>query len=495
MMTRRSLLKSAVAAASLVLGASAQLVCAEPAQRPNVLFLFSDDQQHDTIHALGNDAIETPNLDRLVSTGTTFTNAYIMGGSSPAVCSPSRAALLTGRTLWNVENQGEYGFEMSEKHKTLPEVFRAAGYDTFATGKNEPGRSGQFGRAYSAGGSILFKGMSNQYRIGLYNFSPTGEYPGRADAAVSGKHSSEVYADEAIRFLEQRDESAKPFFAYVAFQAPHDPRQAPPEYEAIYQKKQPPLPAAFMPAHPFDNGMLKIRDEKTAPFPRTEEVIQKQFGVYYAMITHMDAQIGRIIDTLKQKGQFDNTIIVFSSDNGLALGRHGLMGKQNVYEHSVRVPMIVAGPGVAKAQQRSQVCYLYDIYPTLCDLAGLKTPETVEFKSLTPVLKSPDAAHRDHLYFAFMSWQRAVREGQYKLIEYCVNGQRQTQLFDLSNDPDELTNLAGRPESADVLQRLRKLLQAERVRLNDGNTPYPFTDGQGKSFWQTYESTEQTQFP
>ncbi len=121
------------------------------------------------------------------------------------------------------------------------------------------------------------------------------------------------------------------------------------------------LPESFLPGHPFDNGMLKIRDEKLAPFPRTEKVVRKHLADYYAAITHTDAQIGRILDALEKSGKRDNTLIVFSSDNGLAMGSHGLMGKQNVYDHSVHVPLIVAGPGIPKGETRSALCYIYDL--------------------------------------------------------------------------------------------------------------------------------------
>lgn len=172
----------------------------------------------------------------------------------------------------------------------------------------------------------------------------------------------------------------------------------------------------------------------------------------------------------------------------MALGRHGLVGKQNVYDHSVHVPLIISGPGIAAGQVRAQLCYLYDIYPTLCERAGLKTPETVEFKSLNNVINHAEAAHRDHLYFAFMAWQRSVRDKQYKLIEYCVNEERHTQLFDLVNDPMEINNLAKNPECAVQLKALRTLLKQEAVALNDGNVPFEFTDKQGKDFWKAYES-------
>lgn len=491
MIDRRLFLQGSVA--SLALGAMGRLVPGQEQTRPNALFLFADDQQLDTIAALGNTHIKTPNIDRLVRRGVTMTNTYIMGGSSPAICSPSRAALMTGRTLWNLENQGMWGFEISQKYKTMPEVFREAGYATFGTGKNEPGlKGGSFKRGFTQGDKILFAGNSNHNRLRLATLQPDGSYEREL---IKDKHSSEVYADATIDFLKQHKAADNPFFAYVSFQAPHDPWHAPQEYLDMYKPEDMPVPEAFMPEHPFDNGELKIRDERKARWPRKREKIQQITARYYAMITHMDAQIGRILQALKDTGQLDNTVIVFASDNGMAVGRHGLLGKQSVYEHSVRVPMILAGPGIPENQKRDQLCYLYDIVPTLYDLAGLKTPETVQYKSLAKVINNSEASHRDHLYFAYMACQRAVRDRRYKLIEYCVKGKRTTQLFDLVDDPNELSNLAGDAKHANVLARVRALLEKERVRLNDGNTPYDFTDKLGKDFWGTYESTDEVATP
>lgn len=477
---------------------AAGAVLAEDAARPkpNVLFLFTDDQQHDTVAALGNPLIKTPSLDKLVANGVAFTNAYIMGGSSPAVCSPSRACLMTGRTLWNIECQGMWGFEISEKFKTLPEVFREAGYVTFATGKNEPGRPGHFARAYSAGDMILFRGMTNsQFRLPLFSFSPTGDYSNGKQVTHAGTHSAEVYANAFIEFLQNRSKEAEPFFAYVAFQTPHDPRQFPEEYGKLYPKEEMPLPASFKPEHPFDNGMLKIRDEKLAPFPRTEEIVKRHLSEYYATITHTDAQIGRILEVLERSGESENTIVVLASDNGLAVGQHGLMGKQNVYDHSVHVPFIISGPGIPRGEKRDQLCYIYDVFPTLCERASLKVPETVQYKSLNAVIEESSSKHRDHLYFAFMSWQRAVYDGHYKLIEYCVDNVRHTQLFDLKEDPQETVNLAGQEEHKPRLEKMRALLKSERLLLNDGNSASEFADQLGKDFWNCYEAVKETSPP
>lgn len=474
-----------------VLGLSATASFANDVKKPNVLFIFTDDQRHDTIHALGNEAIRTPHIDSLVENGVTFTNAYIMGGTSPAVCSPSRASLFSGLTLWNLENQGRYGYEISEKYTTLPEVFRDNGYVTFGTGKNAPGKEGHFNRSFSTGDKILFKGMTqSQFRMPLHDYSPTNDYSKENRTIITEKHSAEIYADACIKFIESQQQSDKPFFAYMALQTPHDPREAPPAYHESYEAAEMELPVPFMPQHPFDNGMLKIRDEKLAPFPRTEAVVRKHLADYYATITHDDAQIGRVLKALEKSALAENTIVIFASDNGLGMGSHGLMGKQNVYEHSVRVPLIIRGPGFPKGEIREQLCYIYDIYPTLCERAGLTTPQTVQYKSLNKALKDETAKHRDHLYFAFMSWQRAVRDEQYKLIEYCVNGKRHTQLFDLTNDPQETRNLADAPEQKATIERLRELLTSERVRLNDGNTPYKLTNQQGIDFWTTFEKTQ-----
>lgn len=167
------------------------------------------------------------------------------------------------------------------------------------------------------------------------------------------------------------------------------------------------------------------------------------------------------------------------------------MGKQNVYEHSVRVPLIVAGPGLPRGERRDQLCYIYDIYPTLCEFAGLPIPETVQFQSMRPVFENAEAKHRDHLYFAFMSWQRAVRRGRLKLIEYCVGDERHTQLFDVVSDPDETRNLSAVTDYAQAIEELRALLKNEADRLNDGAAKSEFTRGQGESFWSAFKAAQQ----
>ena len=302
------------------------------------------------------------------------------------------------------------------------------------------------------------------------------------DHIAPGRHSTDLLADAAVAFLTGRH-SAKPFLAYVSFLAPHDPRTMPQEYRDMYDPEDIELPPNFMGGHPFDSGNLGGRDEELERWPRTPEAIRRHIAEYYAMITHADAAVGRILQALKDAGQYENTVVVFAGDNGLSLGQHGLMGKQDVYEHSVRVPLIFAGPGVPAGEWREQYAYLYDIFPTLCELCGLDAPASVEGMSLAPALADPASPTRGTLYHAFMHLQRAVKDDRYKLIEYCVRGRRTTQLFDLEEDPWELRDLSADPNHAETLDELRYELSGWRDRTDD-----PGGVEAKEPFWETYGS-------
>ena len=460
--------------------------------RPNILFFFTDDQRYDTIGALGNTDVSTPTMDRLVASGTAFTHAHIPGGTSPAVCMPSRAMLHTGRTLFHIE---EAGRGIPEEHVLMGEVFRGAGYRTFGTGKWHNGARA-YARSFSDGAEIFFGGMEDHWNVPACRFDPTGTYEvstphcvamGRSnelryrkcDHVTAGKHSSELFGDAVIDFLEGYDSEA-PFFAYVSFMAPHDPRTMPRKYLGMYDPESVPLPPNFMGGHPFDNGELEVRDEVLAGFPRTPEEVRRHIAEYYAMITHLDAQMARVLAALERTGKAGNTIIVFAGDNGLAVGQHGLMGKQSNYDHSVRVPLIMAGPGVPRGERRDAFVYLLDIMPTLCELTGLPIPGSVEGRSLVPALRDPGQKVRDTLYFAYTDKHRAVRDRRFKLIEYVVGGRRTTQLFDLEADPWELHNLADDPAHTVKLAELRSELVRWRDEWDDTESSW------GKTFWTGY---------
>ncbi len=284
--------------------------------------------------------------------------------------------------------------------------------------------------------------------------------------AEPGKYPSELFADEAVRFIGKQD-GKKPFFLYTAFTAPHDPRTAPPSYIEQYSPGLIKLPENYMAQHPFDNGELKVRDEMLAGFPRSPSEVCRHIAAYYAMITHLDSQVGRIMDALKETGREKDTVVVFAGDNGLALGQHGLMGKQSLYEHSIRVPLIFSGPGVPKNQKRQGLGYLLDVYPTLCDLTGTKTPANVEGVSLAPAIQNPKGATRPDLFFAYRQLMRGYSDGEWKLILYRVNGTRKTQLFNLKEDPHEVHDLGEIPEAKETIDTQFRKLREWMTKVGD----------------------------
>ncbi len=438
--------------------ATPALALAQPKPRPNILVIYADDMSYRTIRALNNSEVKTPNLDKLVARGTAFTHASIMGGLQPAVCVPSRAMLMSGQNTFhvtaNVEKQKAWGepkpFDM------WPELLAKNGYQTIGIGKWHNGPA-LFHRAFQKGGPILFGGMSNHYQTPIHEFNPSQQYP-KTEVKPRPAHSSEIFASAAIDHIKKRDKS-KPFALYLAFTAPHDPRQPPKEFKDLYPEDKIRIPPNFLPQHPFDNGELKVRDEALLPWPRTQEAIRKERSDYYAMISHMDAQIGRIFDTLDREGLTRDTLIVFAGDNGLAVGQHGLLGKQNLYDHSIRVPLILAGPGIPVNLRTDTLVYLFDIFPTLCDLLRLPIPPTVDGKSFLPVLKDPKHRTRDGMVYAYRHFQRALRTTRWKYIRYNANGVQNRQLFDLLADPYEVTNVIDKPELAETVNQLDLLLR------------------------------------
>ena len=440
---------------TLLVTADARLI--KPAQaetkRKNILFLFSDDQRLDTLRALGNAYITTPNLDGLMRAGTTFTRAYCMGALQGAVCVPSRAMLMSGQTLFRADVS-------LANTTTWPKHFAQAGYATYGIGKwhNQPP---SFINTFAEGRAIFFGGMSEPHTMALQDLNADHQL---TKPRNSGQHATELFADAAIEFL-QRQTGDKPFVLYAAFTLPHDPRVAPKEFRAKYDAAKLPLPKNFLPQHPFDNGEMTVRDEKLAPWPRTPAIVREHLADYYACVSYLDFQVGRILAALKASGQYDNTIIVFAGDHGLAIGSHGLFGKQNLYEHSMKTPLIIAGPGAPKNKRSEAFVYLLDLYPTLCDLAGLVAPPEVEGLSLAPVLSGKLKTRRTDLFTAYRDVQRAVRDDRWKLIVYPqIN---RAQLFDLRNDPDELNDLSGEVKFKTQLERMTELLKKKQAEAGD----------------------------
>lgn len=415
------------------------------AAKPNVLFLFADDMRADSVAALGNPAIKTPNLDALVRRGFVFNNAYCLGGNSPAVCTPSRNMLLSGNAYFRWKDfqppTGAKGSISPGDGPNFPLTMQAAGYETYHHGKK--------------GNTALL--IQAKFEHSKYLANDDAE-------RRSGEPGREI-ADAAIPFIkgEGRDK-ARPFFMYLAFANPHDPRVAAQNYLDQYDRAKIPLMKNYKPVHPFNNGEMTVRDEQLSPWPRTEDEIRRTLHEYYATTTALDFHIGRILQALKDSGQFDNTVVLFSADQGIAVGSHGLLGKQNLYDAGMKVPLIFAGPGVPKGGSDSLI-YLLDVFPTVADFAGANVPGTIDGRSFKPVITGKAKSVRDELFFSYRHVQRAWRDDRWKIIRYPeVNV---TQLFDLKSDPNELNNLAEKPEHAAHATALLAKLKAAQPAWGD----------------------------
>jgi choline-sulfatase len=283
-----------------------------------------------------------------------------------------------------------------------------------------------------------------------------------------GRHWSEVLGDDAVQFLRQAAGREQAFFMYLAFNAPHDPRQSPAEFVDRYPLDHVSMPVNFLPEYPYKEAIgcgVDLRDEKLAPFPRTEHAVKVNRQEYYAIITHMDEQIGRILAALAESGKEEETYIFFTADHGLAVGQHGLMGKQNMYDHSVRVPFIVVGPGVAAGEENSTPIYLQDVMPTTLELAGVARPAHVQFQSLGPLLRGEAARPYDAMYGAYLQLQRMVTMDGFKLIVY--PRAKRLRLYNLKDDPFETQDLAEDAAHRDTVRRLFSRLLELQEEMDD----------------------------
>tara|TARA_B100000809_G_C15071276_1_gene506118 strand:+ start:312 stop:1106 length:795 start_codon:yes stop_codon:yes gene_type:complete len=236
----------------------------------------------------------------------------------------------------------------------------------------------------------------------------------------------------------------------IAFNAAHDPKQAPQKYQDMYPYNDIKVPENFMATYPHNFGANKIRDEKLAPFPRTPYSIQVNRSEYYALITHLDAQIGRVLEYLKFTGQAENTVIIFTADHGLAQGNHGLMGKQNQYDASVRVPWIISGPGIPENKKVNTTIYTQDVSATSLEIAGIETPDYIDFNSVLPLINSKEKAD-NLIYGSYMNYQRMVRNSNY--IIYPLTGVE--LLYNIKKDPLEMKDLS---KDKKQLKKMKKAL-------------------------------------
>lgn len=452
--------------------------CQEEKKPPNFLFVLVDDQSPFDLKIYDpNSILETPNIDRLAKRGVVIESARHMGSWSGAVCTPSRHMIMSGRTLWHLPSKDLPEPPEHLELQTLAAVFNRAGYSTMRTCKK--------GNSYEA--------ANEQFTV-------------RHDAGKRGgteESGSAWHAKQVENYLNDREEMKdnSPFFIYYGFSHPHDTRDGTPELLAKYgavnhrdtsslppaNPKQPPLQENYLPAHPFFHGHPKLRDEERVSGVwknRDEQSVRNELGREYACVENIDIQIGKVLKKLEDMDELDNTYIIYTSDHGIAIGRHGLMGKQNLYEHTWRVPFIVKGPGIKPGRRVEGNIYLLDILPTLCELAGIEIPATVDGTSFKPVLSGKRKRMRDVMYGVYSGGtkpgMRCVKKGDWKLVKYdLMDGAiRETQLFNLAENPHEYlpehqqsgdmeTNLAGDPLYADKLVEMEALLLEEMEKNDD----------------------------
>lgn len=461
--------------------------------KKNILFLLADDQRFDTIHALGNEEIQTPNLDKLVERGTSFTDAFIPGGTSGAVCMPSRAMLNTGKFLTELQDYGEH---VPAEHPVLGECLQHAGYQTCGIGKWHNGTE-SYARAFTTGEDIFFGGMWDHWNVPVNDFDETGKYNKikrftqdpfsthrtidlPAEKIALGKHSTDLFADAIIDHIRELAHQEEPFYIYGSFLAPHDPRTMPEKFKHMYDPEKISIPENFLPEHPFEFDIRGERDETLEAYPRTTAAVRQHIADYYAMISHIDSRIGDIVQALEEEGILDDTLIVFSGDNGLSVGQHGLMGKQNLYDNSIRVPLILVGPGIPVDYRCSEKVLLMDMMPTMLDYAGAKIPEGIFAQDLMPLINGETGKGREEIYLMFTKKIRGLVNADYKLIEYRTADGNHTQLFDRKNDPKEMTNLFYQAEYQEVIEQMRTRL-VQRAK-ETGDTEFPM----GIEFWRRY---------
>lgn len=445
------------------------------AQRPNFLFIICDDLMFRTVHGLNNPEVHTPNLDRLVASGMAFTHCFHQGSWSPAVCLPSRTMLNSGLTAFHaqagVDNVPTWGQTLGD-----------AGYGTYVAGKWHLDPT-VLQRSFKEMGPVAPGMLESTPMAGAaYSRPRPGDTWQPWDQSLKGhwihtglwtnarpdtvQHSASVYTDCFVdHLLHRAAKRDNPFFMYLGFNSPHDPRQAPREFVDLYPQEKIEVPPNFLPEHPFNQGDYMIRDELLAPFPRTRAAVQLHRSEYYALITYTDYQIGRILDALEKSGKADNTYVIVTADHGLAVGEHGLLGKQNLYDCSIRMPLIIRGPGIKPGMRCDELVYQHSMYATTCELAGIPIPPTVEFPSLAGYLRGGSGPVNDAVFSYYRDFQRMVRTKTHKLIVYPEI--KREQVFDIENDPWEMHDLSADPAAAGIRSDLLQQLKQFQRKLGD----------------------------
>ena len=449
------------------------LAAASPAaaqqRRPNVLLIMADDLNND-MGVYGHPIVKTPNLDRLAKRGVRFDRAY----TQFPLCSPSRVSLLTGLrpdTTRIYELQTNFRTILPDA-VTLPQMFKRNGYAVTRVGKiyhyGNPGDIGTSGLDDPASWDLVVnpRGIDKDEEAQLTNFTPSRGLGSTlayyASPAPDADHTDGKAATEAIALMEKNKD--KPFFIGAGFYRPHCPFIAPRKYFDLYPLDRIPAPALS------PDSLAKLPPAAlftTPPNWGISETAQREtIRAYYATISFLDANVGRLIDALDRLGLASNTIVVFISDHGYHLGERGQWMKQTLFERSARAPLIMAGPGITAAgRATSRIVEFLDLYPTLADLAGVAPPPALQGRSLSPLLRNPDAPW-DH--YAVTQVRRGpanssfrgytIRTEKWRYTEW-DEGKRGTELYDETKDPDELLNLSTDARHAETVSEMRTLLR------------------------------------
>ena len=475
--------------------------------QPNILWICTDQQRYDTIGALGNPYVSTPNIDRLVATGVSFTHAFCQ---SP-ICTPSRGSFLTGMYPSAVHVNGNGNDYFPAQPPLVTRLLADAGYDCGLIGKLH--LAGAFGR--------IEPRVDDGYRYWEYSHAPRDDWPeghGYADwvrqkgaqlkdlikdvqGVPAELHQTTWCAEKTIEFIQQ--ERQGPWLASVNIYDPHPPFNPPQSYRELFDPARMPgalfrdgdleqqarLAAVDFQSQGRQPDALDIKSPILAFSPAREGKADPEAAggtdsrtlqaAYYAMIKLVDDQLGRILAALEESGQRDNTVVIFTSDHGEMLGDHGLIQKGcRFYEGLVRVPLIFSWPGVFAAGLRSDgLVELLDKTPTLLELAGLEVPERMQGRSLLPILKgvADPAVHRDYVRSEYynalempnQSFATMYRDERYKLVVY--HGRDCGELYDLQEDPEEFENMWDEPEAQPlVLELLKRSFDVSMLAMDRG---------------------------
>lgn len=456
-------------------------------EKYNVLFIIADDLTATAVSSYENIASKTPNIDKLAAEGTRYTRAY----SQYPVCGPSRASLMFGyypnatKTYGYVSGREEVG----DSRKSWSQLFKDNGYYTARVSKIyhmgipidiETGSNGQDD---AASWTERFNSQALEWKAEgeaeLVQNNPFGDKPrkgGNVMTIVKADgddlvHSDGKTAEKAIELI--RNHKNKPFFLAVGMVRPHVPFVAPKSYFEPYPHSQIVLPPKVendwddIPARGI-NYVTSVNGEMS------EEQEKKAVAGYYASVSYMDAQVGKILNTLKEEGLEDNTIVIFTSDHGFHLGEHRFWMKVSLHEESVRVPLIIKMPGKEPA-----VCHsfteLLDLYPTVSELAGLKYPKNIQGKSIAKTLENPSFEVRDMAFSVSQGGKSfLVRTKKWAYIQYDEDAGSGMELFDMEYDPKQYNNLANNPQYAEVRKEMQNRLAAKlkEVRTNDLDVSY-----------------------